>query len=84
MLSGHTDREHAQNHKGKGTISKNVRELQSKETTEITAGGAGRIERYQPDRLKRSGPPFSCFVIKQRAAALPSESDWGFGIRIKK
>ena len=61
MLSGQTDREHTLSHKVKGTISKNVRELQNKDTMEIMAGGVGRIERCQPDRLKMSGPAFLSF-----------------------
>lgn len=80
MLSGQTDGEHTLSHKVKGTISKNVRELQSKDTMEIMAGGVGRIERCQPDSLKRSGPVFSHFVIRQRTAAFPGESDWVFSI----
>lgn len=81
MLWGQTDREHAQNHEVKGTFRKNkVRELLSKETTETMAGGVGRIERYLPDRLQRSGPLFSHFVIRQRTAAFPGESDWVFSI----
>lgn len=49
VLSGQMDRELTLNHEVKGAISINVRELQSRETSEIVAGGVGTIERYQPD-----------------------------------